>query len=40
VTQPNTAAQVMDPHYPTGAYMSKAQFESMGCPYGSKQHKG
>jgi hypothetical protein len=40
VTQPNTAAQVMGPYYPTGAYMSKAQFESMGCPYGSKKHKG
>ena len=29
VTQPNTAAQVMGPYYPTGTYMSKAQFEQL-----------
>jgi hypothetical protein len=33
------SAQVMGAHYPTGAYMSKAQFEALGCP-GSKKHKG
>ncbi len=31
VNQPNTAAQVMGPYYPTGTYMSKAQFEQQGC---------
>lgn len=31
VTQPNTAAQVMGPYYPTGTYMSRAQFEQLGC---------
>jgi hypothetical protein len=31
VSQPNTAAQVMGPYYPTGTYMSKAQFEQLGC---------
>jgi hypothetical protein len=40
VSQPNTAAQVMGPYYPTGTYMGKTQFESMGCPFGSKKHKG
>jgi hypothetical protein len=40
VTRPNTAAQVMGPYYPTGTYMSKAQFEQQfGCP-GAKKHKG
>ncbi len=40
VNQPNTAAQVMGPYYPTGAYMSKTQFEKQfGCP-GAKRHKG
>jgi hypothetical protein len=40
VTQPNTAAQVMGRYYPTGTYMSKAQFEAKGCPFGAKTHKG
>ncbi len=40
VTQPNTAAQVMGPYYPTAAYMSKAQFEAKGCPFGRKTHRG
>ncbi len=40
VSQPNTAAQVMGPYYPTGTYMSKAQFEQqLGCP-GTKKSKG
>jgi hypothetical protein len=39
VTQPDTAAQVMGPYYPTGTYMSTAQFEQLGCP-GSKKRKG
>ena len=39
VTQPNTAAQVMGRYYPTGSYMSRAQFEAKGCPFGQK-HKG
>ena len=40
VTRPNTAAQVMGAYYPTGTYMSKAQFEQQfGCP-GAKKHKG
>ena len=40
MTQPNTAAQVMGRYYPTGTYMSKAQFEAKGCPFGAKTHKG
>jgi hypothetical protein len=36
ITRPGTAAQVMGPYYPTGTYMSKAQFEAKGCPFGSK----
>jgi hypothetical protein len=40
VSRPNTAAQVMGPYYPTGTYMSKAQFEAKGCPFGQKAHKG
>ncbi len=40
VTRPNTAAQVMGPYYPTGTYMSKAKFQSMGCHLGAKKHKG
>jgi hypothetical protein len=40
VTQPNTAAQVMGQYYPTGTYMSKAQFEAKGCPFGPKTHAG
>jgi hypothetical protein len=39
VSRPDTAAQVMGPYYPTGTYMSKTQFEALGCP-GSKKHKG
>ncbi len=40
VSQPNTAAQVMGPYYPTGTYMSKDQFEQQfGCP-GGKKKKG
>ena len=39
VTRPNTAAGVMGPYYPTGTYMSKAQFEQQfGCP--GKKRKG
>ncbi len=41
VTQPNTAAQVMGPYYPTGTYMSKAQFQQQfGCPGAKKKNKG
>ena len=40
ITQPNTAARVMGQYYPTGTYMSKAQFEAKGCPFGRKKHKG
>jgi hypothetical protein len=41
VTQPNTAAQVMGPYYPTGTYMSKAQFEHrFGCPGDKQKRKG
>jgi len=40
VTQPNTAAQVMGPYYPTATYMSKARFEKkFGCS-GGKKNKG
>jgi hypothetical protein len=31
VDRPGIAAQVMGPYYPTGTYMSKAQFEQLGC---------
>jgi hypothetical protein len=40
VNQPGTAAQVMGPYYPTGTYMSKAQFEALGCPLGSHRNNG
>ncbi|MSO41565.1 MAG: hypothetical protein EXQ70_06680 [Solirubrobacterales bacterium] len=33
VDAPNTAAEVMADNYPRGSYMSKAQFESYGCPF-------
>jgi hypothetical protein len=39
ISRPNTAAQVMGKYYPTGSYMSSAQFEAKGCPFGGK-HKG
>ena len=40
VDRPGIAAQVMGPYYPTGTYMSKAQFEhQFGCP-GGKNPKG
>ena len=41
VTQPNTAAQVMGAYYPTGTYMSKAQFQKkFGCPGAKNKNKG
>ena len=40
VTQPNTAAQVMGPYYPTGSYTSKGSFQARGCPLGSRKRKG
>jgi hypothetical protein len=40
ITQPNTAVQVMGRYYPTGSYMSRAQFEAKGCPFGQAKHKG
>jgi hypothetical protein len=40
VSRPNTAAQVMGRYFPTGTYMSKAQFEAKGCPLGGKAKKG
>jgi hypothetical protein len=40
ISQPGTGQQVMGPYYPTGTYMSKAQFEAKGCPFGHKARKG
>jgi hypothetical protein len=33
VTTPFNAEEVMGPYYPRGAYMSKEEFESRGCPF-------
>jgi hypothetical protein len=40
ITEPNTAAQVMGRYYPMGSYMSRAQFQAKGCPFGQTKHKG